>query len=307
MNRFRIIVIELHGLGAFVKPELHSNEIELLLCKLIQTHHCIHAHPNNFCGYFDDIETGLNIPNVIELTYLRKDRFTGDASNYIQPQLPHPQDINFNVTNRPPIHLSEKWLSTVQRSTGSEIKVLEDNLDHARWVINRLVSISSENEELGLLFRSSIVNLTKAVEDFCLQSDDDKIDLAFGKKYFLSKAYGSYPLEGIVKEDPQFFFHTAIEHNQSITIDLGESHKLNRLVIANRKDMLQDRARSLLCIVHVQKEFSVTDLLPVVVSEEFIKPHGPESVTPLFGKEGRYLTIFSPIHTALHFSSIRIF
>ena len=308
MKRFRIIVIELHGFRAFRKPELLSKEIEPLLRKLDLTHLCVHMHPNNCCGDFIDAETGLNIPNVAEVTYLRKDRFTGDTLEYIEPQLPHPQDISWNVRKNPPLHLNEKWLSSGNRSTDSAIKVLQDNLDFLKWENSQLKSfVSSEGERLEQVYRSSIANLAETVKINSLQSGAGEIDMAYGKKFFLSKAFDSYPLEGIVIEDLKFFFHTAIGINQSITIDFGKSHELNTLVISNRKDMLQDRARSLFCAVHHERKFSVGNALPVVITEQFIKPNGPQSVTPLFGKQGRYLTIFSPILTALHFSCIKVF
>ena len=308
LNRFRIIVIELHGLGKFKNPELFSEEIGPLLAKLNETHASIHAHPNNCCGDSIETETGLNIPNVIEVTYLRRDRFTGDKSQYIQSQLPHPLDTCWNVRSKPPIHLNEKWLVAGNRIIESEIKALRDNLDYAKWENNQLRSlVSGDTQRLALVFRSSINNLIKTAEFDGLPNEEEGINLAHGKKYSLSKSWRSYPLEGIVNDDPKFFFHTAYEKNQSITIDLEESHKLHRLVISNRGDTCQERAKSLFCIVHNERGFSVTDMLPVVVTEEFLKPNGPESVTPLFGKQGRYLTIFSPVHTALHFASVKVF
>lgn len=308
LARFRIIVIELHGLGRFKNPELFSQGVGPLLVKLNETHLSIHAHPNNCCGYSIEAVTGLNIPNVIEVTYLRRDRFTGDQSQHIHTQLPHPLDISRNVRQNPPIHLNQNWLIEGKRSRESELKVLQDNLNYAEWINKQIKSSNSiDTEEVGLVFRQSIINLVRAVGTHALPPQVDGLDLAHGKKYFLSKAYGSYPREGCVSEDPHFFFHTAIEKSQSITIDLGESHELHRLVVSNRKDMCQERAKSLFYIVHDDRNFSVNDSLPVVVTEEFIKPNAPESVTPLFGIQGRYLTIFSPIHTALHFSCIRIF
>ena len=308
VNRFRIIVIEFHGFRAFRKSELLSKEIEPLLNKLCQTHLCVHAHPNNCCGDIIDPESGLNIPDVIEVTYLRKDRFSGNEAEYIQPQLPHPQDIAWNVRSNPPIHLNEKWLSSGTRSADSANKVLLDNLDYAKWE-NRQQKIffSNEIEDLIKTFRSSVGNLTDTIKVHSPTDDLDKVDLALGKKYFLREAYGSYPVEGIVTEDPQFFFHTGIGKNQSITIDLEKSHKLHSLVIGNRTDTCQDRARSLFYIIHEQREFSVNDAFPVMITEEFIEPNGPMAINPLFGKEGRYLTIFSSICTALHFSCIKVF
>jgi hypothetical protein len=315
LKRFRIIVIELHRLGAFKNPELLSKEVEPLLRKLHETHICVHAHPNNCCGDFIDGETGLNIPNIIEVTLLRRDRFEGDSSRFYQPKLPHPFDILYNVRYRPPIHLNENWLSTKMRSLDSEIKALNADLDYANWDRKQaIVKNSVESEELVKLHRLSSINLINAKSESVIQSNVDLAlfteggnDLALGRNYFLSKAYGPYPIEGIVREVPKFFFHTAVEKNQSITIDLGDKRILNYLVIGNRIDAFQDRARCLFCIVHDKKEYSKQDVLPVVVADEFLKPNGAKSITPLFAKQGRYLTIFSPINTALHFSSVRLY
>ena len=251
ISRFRIIVIELHGFGAFRKAELLSKRIEPLLRRFDRNHLCVHAHPNNCCGDFVDIKTGLNIPRVIEVTYLRKDRFSGDTSEFIQPQLPHPQDIRYNVRRKPPIHLNEKWLSLGKRSMESEIKVLQDNLDHAKWENDQLKALMPcETENAARILRSSILNLTEVAKTHSLSRDSDEVDLALGKEYFISKPYRSYPPQGIVAEDPRFFFHTAIDKNQSITIDFGKSCKLQSLVISNRKDACQDRARSIFYTLH---------------------------------------------------------
>jgi len=131
LKRFRVIVIELHGLGVLCNPELISKEVGPLLLKLHETHACVHAHPNNCCGDFIDPENGLNIANVLEITYLRRDRFQGNRHQYIQPQLPHPLDIRFNVSTNPPIHLNENWLGQKNRSLKSKLKVMTDHIAFA--------------------------------------------------------------------------------------------------------------------------------------------------------------------------------
>lgn len=138
LSRFRIIVIELHGLKAFMRQDLADKQVVPLLTKLDSTHICVHAHPNNCCGIFIDPATGRNIPNVIELTLLRRDRFSSNPRNYIEPQLPHPLDITRNARGKPPLHLNEKWLESQRRSVESRTKVLEDELDFAKWEISQL-------------------------------------------------------------------------------------------------------------------------------------------------------------------------
>jgi len=311
LKRFRIIVIELHGLNAFKNPELFSKEIGALLTKLDKTHVSIHAHPNNCCGESLEPETGLNIPNVIEVTYLRRDRFIGSGTKCIQPQLPHPLDVSRNVSEKPPIHLNEKWLAKGKRSLESELKALHDNLDFANWEKDQLkIAGSSDAEDLARLYRLTNINLLDILQHESITTEAtlaERPDLALGKQYLLSGAYEPYPVEGIVKNESNFFFHTAIERNQSITIDLAETTKMEYLVIGNRIDACHDRARSLFCIIHDTREFLLKEALPVIATDEFLKPGGPKSVTPLFGKQGRYLSVFSPIHTALHFSSICIY
>lgn len=101
LNRFRIISLELHWIGDL------KNDVSVILQKLDETHTCIHAHPNNCCGDFIENATGLNVPNIIELTYLRKDRFIGNPDHFHKPKLPHPLDVN--VTPNPPLLLNDKW------------------------------------------------------------------------------------------------------------------------------------------------------------------------------------------------------
>lgn len=101
---------------ALLKAErnLEPYLIGRLLIKLNQTHRCVHAHANNNCHYtFTDERTGMNIPSLLELTYLRRDRFSHDtglkSSTPIQPSIPHPLDI-INNRERPAALLNRHWL-----------------------------------------------------------------------------------------------------------------------------------------------------------------------------------------------------
>lgn len=109
LNRFRIIVIEMHGLHSFLNQRKGTQELIPALKKLGSTHVCVHAHPNNCCGDFFCKGTGMNIPHVIELTFLRKDRFCLNANRLIEPCLPHPADIAKNVDCLPSLVLNENW------------------------------------------------------------------------------------------------------------------------------------------------------------------------------------------------------
>jgi hypothetical protein len=71
MKRFRIIVAEFHWLD-----QLWSRPFFFLanhaFRKLLQTHACVHVHPNNRCGF--SVVRGVKMPRVMEFTFVRRDR-----------------------------------------------------------------------------------------------------------------------------------------------------------------------------------------------------------------------------------------
>lgn len=130
---FRIIVLELHRLDDAESPERFERGLGPLLRKLVRHFVCVHAHPNNCCGDFVLEGSGLNIPRVLEVTLLRRDRF--DRPDLGQPQppmLPHPQDLDWNARQQPPLFLSDAWLST-PKGPESRIKVLQAMLDYTQF------------------------------------------------------------------------------------------------------------------------------------------------------------------------------
>lgn len=150
IKRFRIIIIELHGLNVF--DDNQSNQfgitkdiINNTLDKLNLNHSCVHAHPNNFSSQFYDTESQLNIPYVIELTYLRNDRFTGDKNQYFKPDLPNELDIT-NNRYKLPIHLNINWNIDKEKSANSKLKILSDTLTY-----NDIQIFNKLNNEISLL------------------------------------------------------------------------------------------------------------------------------------------------------------
>jgi hypothetical protein len=98
LNKFKQITIELHfinddGLG--IKYNLKLN----CLKKLFETHYIIHAHGNNGCGSIN------SIPNVIELTYVRKD-IIGYNVKYNINSLPDLKLDYPNIEDKPDIDLN---------------------------------------------------------------------------------------------------------------------------------------------------------------------------------------------------------
>jgi hypothetical protein len=100
--RFRIIVVEFHALGQLWNAPffcIASKAFE----KLLQTHSCVHIHPNNCCGTLCLEDIG--IPRVCEFTFLRKDRGFLDESI---DSLPH--ELDEDNTENPPLALDPIWL-----------------------------------------------------------------------------------------------------------------------------------------------------------------------------------------------------
>lgn len=101
LNRFRIIVAEFHHLDQlFNKWFFHTaaRAIE----KLLQTHACVHIHPNNCRSV---VRAGnIAIPPTMEFTFLRRDRLRGERFRH---DFPHPLDSD--NTGRGTILLPACW------------------------------------------------------------------------------------------------------------------------------------------------------------------------------------------------------
>ena len=102
MKRFRIIIIEFHALEKLWNPEFYNLANETFL-KILQTHTCVHIHPNN---HFEiDIQFGLEIPNIAEFTFIRNDRI---KSKKYQTKFPH--ELDFDNTSKKHVILPKNWM-----------------------------------------------------------------------------------------------------------------------------------------------------------------------------------------------------
>ncbi|RYE22243.1 MAG: methyltransferase [Sphingobacteriaceae bacterium] len=88
LKRFRVLVFEFHHLDEFWNPRFF-NVAELAFNKLLETHTCVHIHPNNCCG--TETKFGLEIPKMAEFTFLRNDRI---KSREFATTFPHPLDVD---------------------------------------------------------------------------------------------------------------------------------------------------------------------------------------------------------------------
>lgn len=137
--RFRIIVIELHQLQVFKSPNDFKKELGPLLERIDDHFICVHAHPNNCCGDFHLENSVLNMPNILELTFLRRDRWDKVAEDECYPpMLPHPLDITSNMAEYPPLFLNENWLDSGKRADASTIKLLEEQVEYLARNLNQV-------------------------------------------------------------------------------------------------------------------------------------------------------------------------
>jgi hypothetical protein len=92
LNRFRIIVLELHNIEMWALPCFFPIA-KAFLHKLCAAFHVVHSHPNNWGKSFD--VNGFIMPSSLELTFLRKDRSPTFGACDV---FPHPQDTPCNPT-----------------------------------------------------------------------------------------------------------------------------------------------------------------------------------------------------------------
>lgn len=101
LERFRIIVAEFHNLDRlWSKPFFHfaSRSFE----KILETHSCVHIHPNNCYQPLDKF--GLEIPPIMEFTFLRNDRI-----NEFSYSSKFPRSLDSDNTDRPTVVLPSCW------------------------------------------------------------------------------------------------------------------------------------------------------------------------------------------------------
>lgn len=105
MHRFRIIVGEFHDLDVLWSAPFYRLAAGTFQ-KILQTHTCVHLHPNNYPGSLS--KGGLEIPRLMEFTFLRKDRV---ANASYQTKFPHLLDRD-NAAGRS-LPLPRCWYSVL--------------------------------------------------------------------------------------------------------------------------------------------------------------------------------------------------
>lgn len=101
IKRFRIIAIEFHSLKLlWSKPffSLASRAFE----KLLQTHVCVHNHPNNINP--SKKIGNITLPSVTEMTFLRRDR-----ANELSPATVFPHPLDSDNSSKGSLILPKCW------------------------------------------------------------------------------------------------------------------------------------------------------------------------------------------------------
>lgn len=104
MRRFRIMVIEFHALD-MLHSRFYFQLVQRAFTKILQTHTCIHIHPNNRCGSVQS--NGIEIPVAAEFTFIRNDRIRGQGFATL---FPHPLDHD-NIPGRS-LTLPHDWYNS---------------------------------------------------------------------------------------------------------------------------------------------------------------------------------------------------
>lgn len=173
--------------------------------------------------------------------------------------------------------------------------------------LGALLSGAASTNELGevLSLTMQAIQTAARLGSASTPRDGKVVEVAAGRPYQLSSALGSECLSGVVAASDDHFFHTGFGPGQSIRIDLGRTRRVRRIEISNRRSGRQDRARHLFAVLST--------------------PRGQDRVFPMFKRGAlpdgswreigidvpdvrtRYVTITSPVATALHFADLRVY
>ena len=104
LSRFSAMVIEFHGLERLFEPYFLQT-FSTIFEKLYQNFSICHVHPNNCCVV--TTLNGIDIPNVMEVTFLRHD-LVDQFKSASALSLPHPLDRK-NVAHKPDIGMPKIW------------------------------------------------------------------------------------------------------------------------------------------------------------------------------------------------------
>ena len=104
LSRFAAMIIEFHHLERLFGPHF-LDMTSVLFEKLYRNFAICHVHPNNYSGVIS--LNGIDMPNVIEVTFLRHD-LADKFKSASALSLPHPLDRK-NASHKPDIGMPKIW------------------------------------------------------------------------------------------------------------------------------------------------------------------------------------------------------
>lgn len=96
LARFRIIVVEFHEFHRLAHRDFFDRA-SATFDKLLRNHICVHIHPNNCCGNAE--VAGVQVPDIAEFTFLRRDRVSRRWRRRFVRTFPNPLDADNVPTN----------------------------------------------------------------------------------------------------------------------------------------------------------------------------------------------------------------
>ena len=104
----------------------------------------------------------------------------------------------------------------------------------------------------------------------------------------------------------RFFFHTAFGPGQWIRVDLGRRRQVRRIEVTNRRGGYQERARHVFAVLS-DREPGGRRVFPMYEHGQLSDGAWQECGIDLPDVGARYVTITSPMDTALHFADLRVY
>ena len=133
LQRFRVVVVELHKVWTHLSSDSDDDPLSMLVRRLQKFFVVVHAHPNNCCSHKTLPGMSVRVPEVLELTLFRIDRFPGRvAPTKGVSKIPHPLDISRNSHLDRPIFLGNGWYEK-PRSIHSKWKIFVDYAIYFLW------------------------------------------------------------------------------------------------------------------------------------------------------------------------------
>lgn len=307
LQRFRIILLELHALNRLADPATFHGALKPFLEALDRDFVCVHAHPNNSLPPAILTRDQIEVPPILEVTFLRRDRLDPDKTQ-LPVRLPHPLDIQLNVQTRPPVFLDDWWRGRPP-DAGEVALMLAAQTNYLRQNLTSLQRAADGFETWRSLMTEAFTAMHKQSRDSRETASPNLSDLeevASGKPYSLSSSRRSEPESGIIQAKKPFFFHTLHESRPQISIDLGEVRTIEWLRLGNRTDTGQARASGLFARFGLS-EVDDGPILPLATPESFSARNPAPCLIELYGQKARFVTLIGTRSEPLHLSEIAVF